>query len=90
PRLSEPVDPVRTPQMSAQAYGAMVTRARQYIEAGDIFQVVLAQRFTAPFPLPASALYRSLRRINPSPFLYFLDMPGFALIGSSPEILVRI
>jgi anthranilate synthase component 1 len=51
--------------------------------------VVLAQRFTAPFPLPPLALYRALRRINPSPFLYFLDMPGFALIGSSPEILVR-
>jgi anthranilate synthase component 1 len=68
----------------------MVARAQDYIFAGDIFQVVLAQRFTAPFPLPASALYRALRRINPSPFLYFLDMPGFALIGSSPEILVRI
>ncbi len=51
---------------------------------------MIAQRFTAPFPLPPIALYRSLRRINPSPFLYFLDMPGFALTGSSPEILVRI
>ncbi|NJC33791.1 anthranilate synthase component 1 [Sphingomonas jejuensis] len=70
-------------------YGAMVDAAREYIEAGDIFQVVLAQRFTAPFPLPPIALYRALRRINPSPFLFFLDLPGFALIGSSPEILVR-
>ena len=91
PRLPTPVaDPERTAVMTPQAYGAMVAKAKTYIEAGDIFQVVLAQRFTAPFPLPASALYRSLRRINPSPFLYFLDMPGFALIGSSPEILVRI
>ncbi|WP_353228596.1 anthranilate synthase component I [Novosphingobium sp.] len=90
PRLAEPVETVRTPQMPPERYAAMVSRAKDYIEAGDIFQVVLAQRFTAPFPLPASALYRALRRINPSPFLYFLDLPGFALIGSSPEILVRI
>ncbi|WP_031440379.1 anthranilate synthase component I family protein, partial [Sphingomonas sp. FUKUSWIS1] len=57
---------------------------------GDIFQVVLAQRFSTPFTLPPFELYRSLRRINPSPFLYHLDLPGFALIGSSPEILVRV
>ncbi len=67
----------------------MVAKAKNYIEAGDIFQVVLAQRFTAPFALPPIDLYRALRRINPSPFLYFIDLPGFALIGSSPEILVR-
>src|SRR6218665_2370371 len=60
------------------------------MEAGDIFQVVLAQRFTCPFPLPPFALYRALRRVNPSPFLYFLDLPGFAAVGSSPEILVRV
>jgi anthranilate synthase component I len=70
-------------------YAQMIARAKDYIVAGDVFQVVLAQRFTAPFPLPPLDLYRALRRINPSPFLYFLDMPGFALIGSSPEILVR-
>jgi anthranilate synthase component 1 len=68
----------------------MVARAKDYIEAGDIFQVVLAQRFTCPFTLPPIALYRALRRVNPSPFLFFLDLPGFALIGSSPEILVRV
>ncbi len=71
-------------------YAEMVIKAKDYIEAGDIFQVVLAQRFTTPFDLPPLALYRSLRRINPSPFLYFLDMPGFAIVGSSPEILVRV
>ena len=70
-------------------FAAMVERARDYILAGDIFQVVLSQRFSVSFPLPAFALYRALRRINPSPFLYFLDLPGFALVGSSPEILVR-
>ncbi|MDE2564062.1 MAG: anthranilate synthase component I [Sphingomonadales bacterium] len=79
-----------TPIMQPGEYARMVGRAKDYIEAGDIFQVVLAQRFTAPFPLPPFALYRSLRRVNPSPFLYFLDLPGFALIGSSPEILVRV
>lgn len=71
-------------------YAAMVEAAQAYIAAGDIFQVVLAQRFTVDFPLPPLDLYRALRRINPSPFLYFLDLPGFALIGSSPEILVRV
>lgn len=78
------------PVMPEADYHAMVGRAKDYIVAGDIFQVVLAQRFTAPFALPPMALYRALRRINPSPFLYFLDFPGFALIGSSPEILVRV
>jgi len=81
--------PEHTPVLVGDRYGAMVARAKEYIAAGDIFQVVLAQRFTAPFPLPPLDLYRALRRINPSPFLYFLDLPGFALIGSSPEILVR-
>ena len=79
-----------TPTLAPQRYGEMVARAQDYIAAGDIFQVVLAQRFTAPFPLPPFDLYRALRRINPSPFLYHLDLPGFALIGSSPEILVRV
>ena len=78
-----------TPVLPEGRYGEMVDKAKRYIEAGDIFQVVLAQRFTTPFPQPPVDLYRALRRINPSPFLYFLDMPGFALIGSSPEILVR-
>ncbi len=92
PRHRKPAElPEIEPQhaMSAEQYKAMVGRAKDYIAAGDIFQVVLAQRFTQPFPLPPSDLYRALRRVNPSPFLYFLDLPGFALIGSSPEILVR-
>jgi len=78
-----------TPNIPPESYAAMVARAKDYITAGDIFQVVLAQRFTLPFTLPALDLYRALRRINPSPFLYFLDLPGFAICGSSPEILVR-
>jgi anthranilate synthase component I len=87
--LPSPDSIILDPVMSEGHYGEMVMRAKAYIEAGDIFQVVLAQRFTAPFLLPPIDLYRALRRINPSPFLYFLDLPGFALIGSSPEILVR-
>ncbi|MFC0203904.1 anthranilate synthase component I family protein [Novosphingobium soli] len=82
--------PVQSAVVAPDDYRAMVLRAKDYIEAGDIFQVVLAQRFTCAFPLPPLALYRALRRVNPSPFLYFLDLPGFALIGSSPEILVRV
>ena len=82
--------PAAVPQLAPGRYGEMVARAKEYIAAGDIFQVVLAQRFTCDFPLPPFDLYRALRRINPSPFLYHLDLPGFALIGSSPEILVRV
>ncbi|PZQ14922.1 MAG: anthranilate synthase component I [Ancylobacter novellus] len=70
-------------------YEAMVTKAKEYIAAGDIFQVVLSQRFEAPFDLPAFALYRALRRTNPAPFLIHLDFGSFQIVGSSPEILVR-
>ena len=91
-RSRSDVDPAAlhlVPQMAPGRYAEMVLRAKDYIAAGDIFQVVLAQRFSVDFPLPPIDLYRALRRINPSPFLYFLDLPGFALTGSSPEILVR-
>ncbi len=71
-------------------YKAMVLAAKEHIAAGDIFQVVLSQRFSAPFDLPPLALYRALRRVNPSPFLYYLNFDGFSVIGSSPEILVRV
>ena len=82
--------PVLQPTLPEGRYREMVLAAKEYIAAGDVFQVVLAQRFTAPFALPPVELYRSLRRINPSPFLYLIDLPGFALVGSSPEILVRV
>jgi anthranilate synthase component I len=87
---ADTAEPELTPVMPGDEYKAMVARAKDYILAGDIFQVVLAQRFTCPFELPPLALYRSLRRVNPSPFLYFLDLPGFSIVGSSPEILVRV
>jgi anthranilate synthase component 1 len=70
-------------------YKAMVAKAKDYITAGDAFQIVLAQRFEAPFTLPPFSLYRALRRTNPSPYLYFLDFGGYAIAGSSPEILVK-
>ena len=90
PRSADLPEPELSPVMDGDDYKAMVARAKDYIVAGDIFQVVLAQRFTCPFELPPLALYRALRRVNPSPFLYFLDLPGFAIVGSSPEILVRV
>jgi len=71
-------------------YEAMVRAAKEYIAAGDVFQVVLSQRFEAPFELSPFALYRALRRVNPSPYLYFLDFGSFAVAGSSPEILVKV
>ncbi len=71
-------------------YERMVKAAKEYIAAGDVFQVVLSQRFHAPFELPPFSLYRALRRVNPAPFLYFLDFGDFAVAGSSPEILVRL
>jgi anthranilate synthase component 1 len=71
-------------------YLAIVEKAKEYIRAGDVFQVVPSQRFRRPFTLPPFSLYRALRRLNPSPFLYFLNFPGFAIVGSSPEILVRL
>ena len=90
PALPDETSIALNPVLPEGRYAEMVLAAKEYIEAGDIFQVVLAQRFTAPFTLPPLDLYRALRRINPSPFLYFLDLPGFSVIGSSPEILVRV
>jgi len=75
---------------SHKEYLLMVEKAREYISAGDIFQVVISQRFSADFTLPPTALYRALRRTNPSPYMYFLDFGEFAIAGSSPEILVQV
>jgi anthranilate synthase component 1 len=75
---------------SEAEYRQMVAKAKEYIVAGDAFQVVLSQRFTSRFELPAFSLYRALRRVNPSPYLCFLDFGGFQIVVSSPEILVRV
>ena len=71
-------------------YLAAVERAKDYIRAGDIFQVVPSQRWTQDFPEPPFALYRALRRTNPSPFMFFFNFGPFQVVGASPEILVRV
>lgn len=89
---AEPVGdgPRLTSSVDRRAYGDIVERAKAYIREGDIFQVVPSHRFCCRFETPPFALYRSLRRTNPSPFLFFLNFPDFQLVGSSPEILVRL
>jgi anthranilate synthase component 1 len=93
-KRNAPVQPhdVPTPRSNTtpEAYRALVEKCKAYTRAGDIFQVVPSQRFSTPFALPPFALYRALRKLNPSPFLFFFNMAGFAIIGSSPEILVRL
>jgi len=93
PALPAPVEtaiaPFRSPVAEAD-FAAMVARAKDYIAAGDIFQVVLSHRFAAPWTGDPFAFYRSLRRRNPSPYLFYLDFGDFQLAGSSPEILVRL
>jgi anthranilate synthase component I len=84
-----PLDVVPRSNTAPEDFKSMVLRAKEYIAAGDIFQVVLSQRFEAPFALAPFALYRALRRVNPSPYLFFLDCGTFAVAGSSPEILVK-
>jgi anthranilate synthase component 1 len=81
--------PLASP-VSRADYRGVVETAKRYIEAGDIFQVVPSHRFRAPFKRDPFAFYRALRRLNPSPFLYFLNFGDFQIAGSSPEILVRL
>ncbi|VAV90055.1 Anthranilate synthase, aminase component [hydrothermal vent metagenome] len=100
--LEQPLDPrvhkspdapaIKAPasNVSPDEYKDMVLKIKDYIKAGDVFQTVISQRFETEFPLPPFALYRALRRVNPSPFLYFLNFDDFSIIGSSPEILVRV
>ena len=88
-RTHKPPAPFVSP-VAREQYWAIVERAKRYIEAGDVFQVVPSHRFRADFDLDPFALYRSLRRTNPSPFLFYLNFGGFQLVGSSPEILVRL
>ena len=79
-----------TSNMDEQSFSAMVERAKEYILSGDIIQVVLSQRFHSKTELDPFLLYRSLRHINPSPYLFYLRLGEVVLIGSSPEILVRL
>ncbi len=83
--VGEPVS-----NFTRDGYKAAVEQAKEYIRAGDIFQVVPSQRWTQDFPQPPFALYRSLRRTNPSPFMFYFNFGGFQVVGASPEILVRV
>lgn len=92
-----PAHPVNTnievsmePEVSQDLFEQMVEKAKEYIVSGDIIQVVLSQRFSGRSSIPPFALYRALRSINPSPYLYYLKLDDEYLIGSSPEILVRL
>ncbi len=102
-RLREPLtlyQPVKSPQIikeedfvsgfTEEGYKAAVETAREYIKAGDIMQVVLSQRLSVPFKAPPLDLYRSLRSLNPSPYMHFMNLDTFHIVGSSPEILVRL
>ena len=83
--VGEPVS--NTP---VEDYLAMVEKGRDYIAAGDIFQVVLSQRWAMDFPLPPFSFYRALRRTNPSPYMFYFNFGGFQLAGASPEVLVKV
>ena len=85
-----PPQPEPSSNMTQAAFMAIVDRMKEHIAAGDAFQIVPSQRFSVPFALPPFALYRALRRINPAPFLFFLDFGSYQIVGSSPEILVRL
>jgi len=78
------------PAFERSKFEAAVERAREYIFNGDIFQVVLSQRLSIPFEADPLDLYRALRTFNPSPYMYYLDLGGYQIVGSSPEILVRL
>jgi len=89
--LGEPEKlPAPASNVGRSGYHAMVEKIKEYIRAGDIFQCVPSQRMTLPFEMPHFALYRALRRLNPSPFLFFLNFGSHSIVGSSPEILVRV
>ena len=90
PPVSLPAQPEPSSNIAKVDFLRIIGRMKDYIAAGDAFQIVPSQRFSAPFALPPFALYRALRRINPAPFLFFLDFGGFCVVGSSPEILVRL
>lgn len=90
PRLPEQPEPQFTQHTSTGVYKEMVAKAKDYIAAGDIFQVVLAQRFSSPYEGDPFSVYRALRRVNPSPFLFYLNFRPVTLMGASPEILVRV
>ncbi len=90
PPASDRVAPSFVPNMSREQFEAMVARIVEYIYAGDAFQVVPSQRWSAPVPVEAFSIYRGLRAVNPSPYMYFLDFGDFEVAGASPEPLITV
>jgi anthranilate synthase component 1 len=90
PADTHSVSPAPTSEFGQEAYKAAVRRAKQYIVDGDIMQVVLSQRMSQPFPASPLTLYRALRALNPSPYMFFYNFGDFHVVGASPEILVRL
>ena len=90
--LSKPAPAVTSPisEFGEEGFKAAVVKAKEYITDGDIMQVVLSQRMTKPFGASPMALYRSLRSLNPSPYMFYFDFEDFHVVGASPEILVRL
>jgi anthranilate synthase component 1 len=82
--------PAFTSNLGSEGYAAAVERAKEYIRAGDVYQVVPSQRWSADCPVDAFSIYRGLRAINPSPYMYFLDFEDFEIAGASPEALVTV
>jgi anthranilate synthase component I len=87
---SQPAVPEFSSNLGSAGYAAAVERAKEYIRAGDVYQVVPSQRWTAACPVDAFSIYRGLRAINPSPYMYFLDFEDFQIAGASPESLVKV
>jgi len=91
PRVAKTRGPLKfRANMRRENYEGMVERGKEYIRAGDVFQVVLSQRLTVPVRVPPFQVYRALRAINPSPYMYYLRMGASAVLGSSPEMLVKV
>jgi len=90
PPVMLPDPPAPGSNFTKAGFVEAVGRCKEYITAGDAFQIVISQRFSVPFALPPFSLYRALRRINPAPFLFYLDFGSFSVVGSSPEVLVRL
>lgn len=89
--LVEPKDiPVPRGNFQPEEFMALVERAKEYIRAGDVIQVVLSQRFSRPFSKSPLELYRALRTVNPSPYMFVMEIPGFSVVGASPEVHVRL
>ncbi|MQG03682.1 MAG: anthranilate synthase component I [SAR202 cluster bacterium] len=101
-RLNNPLDPTSIPRasgyskgdvtsnMAQQHYHDMVERCKEYVVDGDVIQVVVSQRLSKPTSAHSFHIYRSLRAINPSPYMYYLELDGFQIVGASPEMLVQV